>query len=150
MERAMKARLLVIAARVHQRLGAVGLLGVGLLCAAVVTLGMAWCLHRQDLAIAAAPEPAAPAVRPTATSARLPLPNGSDIPVLLNRIQRIAVEQGLGCPCARFTSQGKRPLSTSPAERCASRIVTAALASMRRCSSGARGMRSADGSGQST
>lgn len=98
----MKARILVVVARLHQQLGAMGLLGVGLLCAAAVTLGMAWRSHQQGLAIAAAPVPVAPAVRPTAMPARLPLPDGSDIPSLLNRIQRTAVEQRLGWPRADY------------------------------------------------
>lgn len=98
----MRAKLLVIAARVHQRLGAVGLLGIGLLCAAAVTYGSAWHARQQDLIAAATPEPAAPTVRPAAPPARLPLPDGSDIPMLLNRIQRAAVEQGLGWPRADY------------------------------------------------
>jgi hypothetical protein len=104
MEHEVNARpVFVIAARAHQRIGAAGLLGVGLLAAATVVFALAWRGHQRDSAsTVAAPSPALIEPRLPTAQPRLPLPPASDIPLLLTRLQRAALEQGLGWPRADY------------------------------------------------
>jgi hypothetical protein len=104
MEHEVNARpVFVFAARAHQRVGAAGLLGVGLLAATAVVFALAWRGHQGDLASAVvAPSPTLIQPRPPTTQPRLLLPPASDIPLLLTRLQRAALEQGLGWPRADY------------------------------------------------
>lgn len=97
----MKFRARVVAARIHQRLGAPGLLGICLLGLAAVIFVVAWQAHQQYLSRPSVPT-AIPPARSIATPARPPLPPAADIPVLLDRIQRTAVELGFGWPRADY------------------------------------------------
>ncbi|MBI3346943.1 MAG: hypothetical protein HY020_06995 [Burkholderiales bacterium] len=99
----MIEKIMVVAARAYQRLGATGLLGFALLSAASVTYLAAWQRHRQDSTAVVPPASTDNAViLPAATPGRLAFPASSDIPLLLSRIQRAAVKQGLGWPRADY------------------------------------------------
>jgi len=110
----MKMRAWVIAARVHQRLGATGLVGLVCLAAAALVFGTAWRAQQRDGASIAQPSPAIELPMPAAARpVRLPLPSNAEIPVLLARIQRSALEQGLGWPRAEYRSNA--PSEDAPA-----------------------------------
>ena len=100
-------------ARLHQRLGMPGLLGLLLLVVAMVTFALVWQQHRRlDVDAVATPVltpvVAAPPVQATAP-VRPSLPPASDVPLLLTSIQRAALEQGLGWPRAEYRLNGLNP-----------------------------------------
>lgn len=94
---------IVIAARLHQRIGAAGVLGLALTAAAVLLFSFTWRQHQRDLADAAE-QPIAQSEAPKQQAlVRMPLPPSvSDVPLLLTRVQRIALEAGLGWPRADY------------------------------------------------
>lgn len=101
--------LKVAAARLHQRVGLPGLIGLTLLLGAVLFLSSAWRQH-QRLDRAAHTDPSG-LLNAVATPGRLAtpqprrpasLPPASDIPLLLTRIQRAALDAGLGWPRADY------------------------------------------------
>jgi Pilus assembly protein, PilO len=98
--------LRVMLARSHQRLGTHGLLGCALLLLALAVLSLGWRKHQSALnAAAQLPEVAVvaastgPALSPPAE--RL-LPDASELPRLLSRIERAATAAGLGWPRADY------------------------------------------------
>lgn len=98
----MTEKIMVIAIRAYQQLGATGLLGVALLSAASVAYLAAWQRHRQDLSAVSPAFTDGAVVQPAATPEWRSFPVSSDIPLLLSRIQRAAVKQGLGWPRADY------------------------------------------------
>ena len=100
----------IAAARLHQRVGLPGMLGLGLLLVAALSLSLAWRQHQrldrdahtadQRASIDRLPARNEPAPQPPRTSASLP--PASDIPLLLTRIQRAALDAGLGWPRADY------------------------------------------------
>lgn len=93
--------VLVAAARWRDRVGMAGLLGLALLSAAALLYAAAWREHRAEVALGAT-RPWTPMDGPPPPSVATPLPPASDIPLLLTRVQRAALEQGLGWPRADY------------------------------------------------
>src|SRR5689334_3351605 len=108
--RTMIVRLKIVLARWEQRVGWPGLLGVSLLVtgATLLAVGRPDPLARQsvdspldtlDAARGEPPVAPAPPLPPVPTIGDLPvLPPIADVPLLLTRIQRAALDQGLGWP----------------------------------------------------
>lgn len=96
-------RLRVAAGRAQYSLGWAGMAGVALLAAAAMT-GTWLCLHPLPLLGERSASPSLPAVEPPVQSASGSdkLPPADDIPLILTRIQRTAVEHGLGWPRADY------------------------------------------------
>ncbi|HZT56126.1 MAG TPA: hypothetical protein VFA35_07870 [Burkholderiaceae bacterium] len=102
--------LTILIARLRQRVGVPGLLGLGLVAVAAAAMSLAWRQHqRLDLAPSAPGLPmvhAVPATMPRPPKTEMPehaaLPPVSDIPILLTRIQRAALDAGLGWPRADY------------------------------------------------
>ena len=100
----------IVAARLYQRIGFPGALGLALLLVAALMLVQAWRQHQhiaQDASSAAlrGASDLSPAKGGTTTSqARqaASLPPATDSPLLLTRIQRAAVDAGLGWPRADY------------------------------------------------
>ncbi len=97
----------VCIARSRDVVGAAGLAGLAMIAAATIFLTFAWRQHRLDLESpvrAAAMPPADAPDAPNADSPprRLVLPPASDVPLLLSRIERAAISQGLGWPKAEY------------------------------------------------
>lgn len=92
--------------RLHQRVGLAGLAGLGLLAAAAAIAGLGWRQHRTFDGQASAASARAAAALPAPRGEVRPLPtrwpSAKDIPLLLTRIERAAVEQGLGWPQADY------------------------------------------------
>jgi hypothetical protein len=104
MGRAMMRLVTVTFARLHQRVGAVGVCGLLLIAAALVSGLLAWHAHQRwerSSTARALPIVALQQLR-TEQPARNPLPPASDVPLLLARMQRAAVQQGLGWPAADY------------------------------------------------
>jgi len=99
--RTLTLRLKIAFARWEQRVGWPGLLGVALLIAGVilVTVGRPDPLAPQSLGVPRAlrGQPAVAAIPDVPT-----LPPVADVPLLLTRIQRAALDQGLGWPRADY------------------------------------------------
>jgi hypothetical protein len=94
---------MVLAARVRQRVGLAGVLGLALACAAALLFSSAWRQHQRNLVDAAKPLAATQFEVPRPkVHARMPLPPASDIPLLLTRLQRAALEAGLSWPRADY------------------------------------------------
>jgi hypothetical protein len=91
-------------ARLHQRVGTAGL--VGLLLVALALASAVLSIREQRRFETEARSDAAPApiaLVPAAKQAgQLPLRPASDVPLLLSRMQRASVEQGLGWPRADY------------------------------------------------
>ena len=134
-------RLRVAWARLQRRTGNAGLIGLLALAAGVFVGWDAWVRHHRFLDVAASPAAevaAAPIVSAAASSPSVPIrwPGSSDVPVLLARLERAAVHEGLGWPQADYRvtpASGDTPESLEvrctlkgpyPAIR---RFVTAAL-----------------------
>lgn len=103
--------LQIVVARLHQRLGLPGLLGLGLLLIAALVLSLAWREHRPMSRVAHLPElpgsvdPFAArggAATPSQPRTKATLPSPTDVPLLLTRIQRAALDAGLGWPRADY------------------------------------------------
>jgi Tfp pilus assembly protein PilO len=100
----------VAAARLHQRVGLAGLLGLGLLLVAALTQSLAWRQHQRsdrDASVAdlrTAGGSMFTAEQQTSAQLRTPasMPPATDIPLLLTRIQRAAIDAGLGWPKADY------------------------------------------------
>ena len=104
--RAAVSALKIALWRVHQGWGMPGWAGIALWVLACVTWAQAWRdVERFEAANRATPA-APPAVRPTPAevgrSTRMPLPSVSEVPMLLSRLERAAVEQSLGWPRADY------------------------------------------------
>src|SRR5438105_5188471 len=97
--------LRIAVARLHQDVGIPGLLGLVLLAGAAVNGSLAWRehqrLHAEPYAISLQPPSAAQPAMAT-EPAPATLPPSSDIPLLLTRIQRAALDAGLGWPRADY------------------------------------------------
>lgn len=99
--------LRVVLARAHQRFGTPGVLGGVLLLAALAMLAFAWRSHQAAIGeLSRAPLDSA-AILPTTSSAALRttprvLPDASNVPQLLSRIERAATASGLGWPRADY------------------------------------------------
>jgi hypothetical protein len=94
---------MVVAARTYQSVGVAGVLGLALCAAAALLFSLAWQQHQRDLADAAKPPAATEVEAPRRQApARMPLPAASDIPLLLTRMQRAALDSGLGWPRADY------------------------------------------------
>lgn len=112
-------RLRVAAARVHRAIGTAGI--AGLLAMAVgAALGWdAWTQQQRSVAeqmLESARRPVAPAAPAVASvePVRMRWPSASDVPVLLGRMERAAVEEGLGWPQADYrvtAANGDSPAS---------------------------------------
>jgi len=105
--RSSALRLRILLARAHEGLGMPGWLGLLLVLAAVGAGLRAWDERRQVAAsVEASPSPnaAAPATpaSPAAQAFKLALADEQDIPLLLARMQRAAVDAGLGWPRADY------------------------------------------------
>lgn len=99
----------IAAARLYQHVGLPGVFGLALLLGAALSLSLGWRQHQsfaQEVSIGelrgstaslSAPSGAAPSPRTIAS-----LPPATDIPLLLTRIQRAAVDAGLGWPRADY------------------------------------------------
>jgi len=108
-------RLRVASARVHQQLGSAGVVGLLVLMLAAAKGYAAWAdqvAHQRALQTTVA-EPTSVAVPalPAASTPRMRWPAAADVPTLLARMERTAVEQGLGWPQAdyRITAAGELP-----------------------------------------
>ncbi len=108
-------RLRVVAARVHQHLGSAGVVGLLVLMLAAAKGYAAWAdrtAHQRALqtTVAEPTSAAAPALT-AASTPRVRWPAVADVPTLLTRMERTAVEQGLGWPQAdyRITAAGELP-----------------------------------------
>ena len=91
-------------ARLHHRLGAAGIGGLVLITVALVSGGLAWRTHQRwehEIRVRSVPAATAVPLR-AAQPARVPLPPASAVPLLLTRMQRAALEQGLGWPRADY------------------------------------------------
>jgi hypothetical protein len=89
--------------RLHQRVGLAGVVGLGLLAAAALTAALAWREHRDFVRERAQQVEAPPSAGPVVSAPRSDVrtaparwPTTGEVPVLLTRIERAAVEQGLG------------------------------------------------------
>lgn len=92
-------------ARARQSVGAAGLLGSMLVVAALVLASMGWRGHQRhlrELAGAQSSAPPATTVAPVPTLPPRVLPDAADVPRLLSRIERAAIEAGLGWPRADY------------------------------------------------
>ena len=108
--------IMVLGARLRHAVGLPGVLGLSLLIVAGVALWIAWRQHqRLDLPASEPVAVSSTLPEPTRTKlARLPLPPASDIPLLLTRIQRAALDEGLGWPRADYrvnAASGDAPAS---------------------------------------
>lgn len=99
-------RLRVVAARVHQRVGSAGVVG---LLALAFGLAKGYAAWSNQVAFERAPQPssaaagiASPAPALAALTPRIHWPAAEQVPTLLARIERSAVEQGLGWPQADY------------------------------------------------
>lgn len=93
----------VALARLYQRLGATGMVGLALFTVAFFVGALAWRAdHTPGAMPASAVASGAAELAPADQAARVPLPPASDVPLLLARMQRAAVEQGLGWPAADY------------------------------------------------
>ena len=98
------------AARLYQRIGWHGAFGLASLLAAAVAVALAWRPHQRFVLEAQMTESRATAEpMPTRVDAatsqprvQASLPPASDIPLLLTRIQRAALDSGLGWPRADY------------------------------------------------
>lgn len=105
--------------RVRDLIGIAGLAGCALLAAAAVLLALAWRQHRTDLTslrpVSPEPSTTTSAVQPAdAAAPRVRLPSAYDVPLLLARIERVALDQGLGWPKADYqvnAATGEMPAS---------------------------------------
>jgi Pilus assembly protein, PilO len=111
-------------ARAHQRLGAHGLVGLLLIVAATVVLSRA--SSRQRAASTASVDSGAQSVatpsspRPSQSIAPPALPDVSDVPTILTRIERAATVSGLGWPRADYrTNAATEDMPASVEVRCA-------------------------------
>jgi len=102
MSQALMWRLRVWAARTQQALGWAGLVGSGLLLAALVWLGLAWQAHRVPLPQVSVLAPAVTEVQKPVAASVLELPHRSDVPLLLTQIQQTVVNQGLAWAAADY------------------------------------------------
>ena len=98
------------AARLYQRIGLPGALGLASLLVAALAFAQAWRQH-QPFALQASTtalrgtidmSPAQGGAAPSQARAQASLPPSTDIPLLLTRIQRAAVDAGLGWPRADY------------------------------------------------
>lgn len=93
-----------VAARLYQRIGLPGAVGLALLLVAALALAQAWRQHQyiaQEASTAVLRgasdvSPAQGGAAPSQSRAQASLPPVTDIPLLLTRIQRAAVDAGLG------------------------------------------------------
>jgi Pilus assembly protein, PilO len=112
-------------ARAHQWLGAHGLFGLLLIVVAAVVLSMAWGRQRAAVPTASADpraEAIAASVSPRPSQAIVPpaLPDVSDVPKILARIERAATASGLGWPRADYRSNpATEDMPASVEVRCA-------------------------------
>lgn len=98
------------AARLYHRIGLPGAFGLALLLTAAVSVALAWRPHQRFGLEAQMPESrgiAEPMTARTDAATSQPrvqasLPSASDIPLLLTRIQRAALDSGLGWPRADY------------------------------------------------
>lgn len=99
-------RLRVTAARVHQRLGSAGVVGLLALAFAAAKGYAAWsdqdAFERSAQLGATVAASTTPTPAPAASSPRTHWPAAAEVPTLLSRIERSAVEQGLGWPQADY------------------------------------------------
>ncbi|MFG6489628.1 hypothetical protein ACG04R_23330 [Roseateles sp. BYS78W] len=101
----MKTSMAWIAiARLHQCVGAAGIVGLFLAAAAAVGGGLSWREHRRFESEMRAAASSTPVVAATLVqrTVSLPLRPPSDVPLLLARMERAAVQQGLGWPRADY------------------------------------------------
>lgn len=104
-DRGLALRLRIGLARLEQRVGWAGLAGGVLMAASAVGIAAGWGARTppETLAAGAALARTLPATPTPVVADRLPtLPPAADVPLLLMRIQRSAVEQGLGWPRADY------------------------------------------------
>jgi hypothetical protein len=103
-DRPVKASWARIAlARLHQRVGLPGIVGPVLVALALGSGAMAWREHKRDPdgpVASTAPSPVA--VPHPKLPGRMPLRPSGDVPLLLTRIERAALDQGLGWPQADY------------------------------------------------
>lgn len=92
--------------RVHQGWGMPGWAGLLLWTFACVTMAEAWRDVEKFEAVDRATPVALPLARPTPTetgsSTRMQLPSVSEVPMLLSRLERTAIEKSLGWPRADY------------------------------------------------
>jgi len=140
MSRSTAIHLAIVYARIERRLGWPGILGLALLGASGAWVATA---HRavpaeHGKAVTIVATEAAP-IAAAVPSEGIPFPPTSDIPLLLTRLERSALEQGLGWPKADYRIVA--PIDDSPASvevRCVlkgpypsiRRFVTTALQDM--------------------
>ena len=105
-------------ARLRDLIGIAGLAGCALLAAAATLLVLAWRQHRAELSLPmrdVATTTTTVVAPPVGTKAsRVALPSASDVPLLLSRIERAAIDQGLGWPKAEYqvnTANNETPAS---------------------------------------
>jgi len=99
--------LRVAVARVRQHISVPGLVGSALIAFALLKMALDWKAHeafRTSASIDRA-EPAAVQELRTVAPRRVSLPSAEDVPVFLTRVQRTALEQGLGWPRADYRFQ---------------------------------------------
>jgi hypothetical protein len=100
MKRSVGLHVSVALARLEQRLGWPGLAGLALLGASAVWFADVRQARAAPEAVNVAPPSALAVAAPTTQP--LALPPLADVPMLLTRVQRTAVEQGLGWPKADY------------------------------------------------
>jgi len=112
-ERGPVLRLRIAVARLQQRVGGPGLVGLAAMGIALVMFGLAWRQHAAAelerstgvlaVTVSAPPQQTTPA-RPSDPPAdeRLVLPPATEVPLLLTRIEQAAIAQGLGWPRADY------------------------------------------------
>lgn len=117
--RASAAILKIAFWRLHQACGTPGVIGLVLWALAGLTLAQAWHdEQRTEVAVRStqAVLPAAHAASPShgdSASTRMQLPSVGEVPLLLTRLQRTAVEHSLGWPRADYRLTA--PTDASPA-----------------------------------
>jgi len=102
MSRSATVHLSIVLARLERRLGWPGLMGLVLICAAGL-----WFVHAKQRHTTHddMPPAAASATMPATAATPAPslaMPSASDVPLLLTRIQRAALDNGLGWPKADY------------------------------------------------
>jgi hypothetical protein len=100
-------RLRVAAARLQRRIGSAGVIGLLALGAGLLVGWDAWSRHQrfaEDAASLHAEQPSAPpsGAAASAPPVRVRWPSASEVPVLLSRLERAAVQEGLGWPQADY------------------------------------------------
>jgi hypothetical protein len=91
-------------ARLRYRLGVAGPLGLGMVVASLAIATSAWRAQSRPLSQAEAvpPTPSAPTLIAQQVQPTSPRPTVADVPLLLSRIERAAVAEGLGWPRADY------------------------------------------------